>query len=279
MLIKGVLAKRVRWAWFLTVLGVCAASAVLWQIWTGGPPANSVLITSADEPGTTGGATSQSNRVSATPYQVVVESTQIASRPSQLPTDQLQVGNVSKIGLSSSPLTATAESLLPTSTPQTIVVYISGAVQKPGVYTLPVGSRIAEALSAAGGSTDGASLDNINLAERLWDEEHVLVPRIGDPTAGVTVRPSPTRTPRNAASGETSSPSVSKSSPLGKININIATSEELEGLPGIGPTLAGRIVEYRAANGPYKAIEELMEVSGIKEGVFSKMREYVTVGP
>jgi competence protein ComEA len=144
----------------------------------------------------------------------------------------------------------------PVSTPSPLAVYITGAVVAPGVYYLPEGSRVEEALLAAGGATAEADLDRVNLARRLHDEEQVYVPEVGEenPLA-----------PSGSVSGE------------GPININAASAAELETLPGIGPTLAQRMVEYREAHGPFGAIEDTMNVRGIGEGLFSDIRELITV--
>jgi competence protein ComEA len=174
-----------------------------------------------------------------------------------------------------------------------LAVYVSGAVQNPGVYTLPVGSRVAEAVSVAGGAADGANLDGINLAAHISDAEHVLVPRVGDtpvPTPSRATRTAVARassTPHRPATPATSGvpPSETPSKPnageppTGRININTATAAELEPLPGIGTALASRIVAYREANGLFQTPEDIMRVPGIKEGLFAKIRDYITVGP
>ncbi|MEA2573506.1 MAG: competence protein ComEA [Chloroflexia bacterium] len=160
--------------------------------------------------------------------------------------------------------------------PQAIVVYVSGEVTAPGVYTLPVGSRVADAVAAAGGFSDQANQEGINLAARLSDEQHISIPRVGatvvattPDTVGATVeaKNTPSVTPTHA------------NAPAGKVNINTATAKELEALPGIGTVLAERIVVEREANGPFKTVDDLMRVPGIKEGIMSQLRDLVTVGP
>lgn len=189
--------------------------------------------------------------------------------------------------------TATAP---PTQTPVMIAVYISGAVVKPGVYSLPEGSRVESAVSAAGGTLPDADLDQINMAAKLSDEAHIIVyhngevpiadvgtPSVnsesaGSPTEQAKATPRPTRSqvPQSA----TRPPSVPpKPTPRVKININIATAVELEQIPGIGPALAQRIISDRETNGPFKSVEDLTRINGIKEGVLAKLRNYVTVGP
>lgn len=146
------------------------------------------------------------------------------------------------------------------STPGEIGVYVVGAVMNPGVYFLPPGSRVADALEAAGGTTDEADLVRVNLAKRVYDEEEIYVPRLGEENPPLLL------------------PSGSSSSQAGgKININTATAAELETLPGIGPVLAQRIVDYRKANGPFAAIEDIKNVSGIGEGIFEEIKELIFV--
>ena len=142
-------------------------------------------------------------------------------------------------------------------TPVQLAVYVTGAVVDPGVYHLPEGSRVEEALDAAGGATAEADLTRVNLARVVHDEDQIYVPAIGEENP-----PLPSGT----------------SSEGGLININTAKAAELETLPGIGPTLAQCIVDHREAHGPFDAIEEIMDVRGIGEGVFEQIRALITVG-
>jgi competence protein ComEA len=144
-----------------------------------------------------------------------------------------------------------------------VVVYVSGAVMRPGVYTLNSEHRVAEALGAAGGPTSDADLDRINLAMRLNDEDQIHVPSVGDGgSTGVgSVLPAG------------SSPSTSS----GKLNVNTATVEELESLPGIGASRAAAIVEYRNTHGPFQRVEDLVEVSGIGDGILGSIRNLIEI--
>jgi len=142
-------------------------------------------------------------------------------------------------------------------TPVQLAVYVTGAVVDPGVYHLLEGSRVEEALDAAGGATAEADLNRVNLARMVHDEDQIYVPAIGEENP-----PLP--------SGSTSGGDL--------ININIARRVELETLPGIGPTLAQCVIDHREAQGPFDAIEEIMEVHGIGEGVFEQIRDLITVG-
>ena len=133
-----------------------------------------------------------------------------------------------------------------------IIVHVAGAVHQPGVYTLKEGARVINAIEAAGGVLDEADEHAINLAEPLYDGRRITVPYRGDGT-------------------------VSGSESNGKININTANAAELDHLPGIGPTKAAAIVAYREQNGPFKAIEDLANVSGIGPNTVETLREHITL--
>ncbi len=148
----------------------------------------------------------------------------------------------------------------PASTPGEIGVHVVGAVVNPGVYFLRQGSRVEDALEAAGGPTEEADLVRVNLAKRVYDEEQIYVPRLGEENP-------PLSPPSTSSGGQVG----------GKININTATAAELDTLPGIGPVLAQRIIDYRKANGPFAAIEDIKNVQGIGEGIFEEIKELIFV--
>jgi competence protein ComEA len=156
---------------------------------------------------------------------------------------------------------------LPTATPAPIVVFVSGAVAAPGLYTLAVEARVGDALEAAGGLVEEANLVAINQAERLWDGAQVHVPSVVEiaaedvPTAGVSGGEPP---PVAAASSGSSS---------GRININSASLEELTSLPGIGTTKAEAIIAAR----PYASVDDLDRAVGIGAKTVEQLRELVTV--
>ncbi len=152
----------------------------------------------------------------------------------------------------------TAEPATPT--PATIDVYVSGAVNKPDVYTLPVDSIVKDAIVAAGGATADADLERINLAAHLADQMQVDVPRQGEAVPSSLNGSTP-----NAATE--------------KIDINTASAEELDKLPGIGPAIAKAIIDYRTQNGPFKTIETINDVKGIGDALFEKIKDQITVGP
>jgi competence protein ComEA len=142
-------------------------------------------------------------------------------------------------------------------TPQPLRVYVSGAVVRPDVYDLPPGSIVKDAIHAAGGATEDADLDCINLALPLSDALHVYVPRVGEASP-----PAPDL--RSPSSGG------------GTVNLNTATATELETLPGIGPVLAQRIVEYRQTHGPFQTIEDVMDVAGIGPATFEEIQDLIS---
>ncbi len=138
-----------------------------------------------------------------------------------------------------------------------IQVYVAGAVNRPGVYYLNDGDRWIDAVEAAGGPTDDADLEAVNLALRLHDEDQVLVPRLGE----------------QAVLGSSHAPQDER------ININAAPAAVLDSLPGIGEVRSRRIVDSRERDGPFSRIEELVERKLIPQSVFDQIRELITVGP
>jgi len=147
-----------------------------------------------------------------------------------------------------------------------IVVHVAGAVLYPGLYSIPAGSRIGDAISAAGGGLETAALDALNLARILADGEQVYVLTVEQVESGTG--------PGGAAPASSGSSSASRD----VININRATAAELESLPGVGPATAQKIVDDRESNGPFAAPEDLMRVPGIGAKKFESMREFVTCG-
>ena len=172
------------------------------------------------------------------------------------------------------PPTSTPEA---TNTPPPLRVYISGEVIAPDVYILPPGSIIKDLILAAGGAAKQADLDTVNLAEELKDQQHIHIP------AKEEARPTPPvssggKTSQPTAEADTRSVSLQIEPQAGKkININTAKIAELELLPGIGPSFAKRIVEYREANGNFSAIEDVTHVKGIGPATFEKLKDYITV--
>ena len=136
---------------------------------------------------------------------------------------------------------------------QFLYVHIVGEVSSPGMYQLPLGARLVDAVFAAGGLTDEADNSSVNLARELSDGEQVVVYKVGEAAE---------------AGGSISS---------GLISINRATAQQLEELPGIGPALSARIIAYRDANGGFKKKEDLLNVSGIGDSIFSGFVDLITL--
>ena len=154
-------------------------------------------------------------------------------------------------------------------TPQTITVHVAGAVNNPGVYRLRYGSRINDAVVAAGGATTTANLDAINLATVLNEGEQIYVPKRGEKPHTITGRPQV----GGGATGGASNGSASGANggALSTININLASVVELEQLPGVGPATAKAIVAYREKNGAFQRVEDLLKVRGIGPAKLSEI--------
>ncbi|MGN6483769.1 MAG: helix-hairpin-helix domain-containing protein [Thermomicrobiales bacterium] len=140
----------------------------------------------------------------------------------------------------------------------TITVYMDGAVVRPGAVSLPAGARLDEAIAAAGGLSEDADVTRRFLAARVGDNERIVIPRRAATTPGGT--------PGDEA------PAV------GKLNLNTATTSQLQELPGVGAVLAQRIVTYRDEHGPFTSVDDLENVEGIGPSLLEKLRPYVTVG-
>lgn len=155
-----------------------------------------------------------------------------------------------------------------------IVVYIAGAIKNEGVYELEENSRITDIIEKAGGLTDDANINNINLAYILQDGVKVYIPKdndkneIKDETNIYVSKENGESNIDNGTSVETKN---------SKININTATQTELETLPGIGPSTATKIINYRKENGKFNSIEELKKVSGIGDSKYNKIKEMIRI--
>ncbi|MDQ0403727.1 competence protein ComEA [Streptomyces sp. DSM 40167] len=142
-----------------------------------------------------------------------------------------------------------------------IVVDVGGKVRKPGVHRLPAGSRVADALRAAGGVRDGAKTDGLNQARFLVDGEQVVV---GAPAPVAGVAPGGAATAGSGAAA-----------PAAPVSLNTATPDQLDTLPGVGPVLAQHIIDYRTQHGGFRSVDELREVNGIGERRFADLRDLV----
>ncbi|MDQ3854880.1 MAG: ComEA family DNA-binding protein [Chloroflexota bacterium] len=145
-------------------------------------------------------------------------------------------------------------------TPAPVTVYVTGEVRRPGTYMLPPGSRVEDLVHAAGGLTARADPEGVNLAQRLHDELQLNVPAHSQPTSPTALR------------AARSTPSAAR-----PVNLNTASADELDALPGIGPAKAAAIVEYRRKHGPFRSAAELQEVPGIGPKLWASLKSLVTV--
>ena len=145
-----------------------------------------------------------------------------------------------------------------------VVVHVAGAVRRPGVYRLRASDRVQDAVRLAGGATRHANLDGLNLAAKLEDGRQIVVPRKGAPAGGEAAPPEGT------AAGAGGSPSA-------PVNLNTATAEQLDGLDGVGPTTAQKIIAYRAQHGGFGSVSELDRIPGIGAKRMAALRDHVTV--
>ncbi|MBV9593644.1 MAG: ComEA family DNA-binding protein [Actinobacteria bacterium] len=161
--------------------------------------------------------------------------------------------NGASVTTGSSPSSRSASAVAPG-----VVVDVVGHVSRPGVYELPAGARVTDALTAAGGALPGVDLTGLNLASKLTDGQQVAVGIGGLPPAVASVSP---------ASG----------SPAAPVNLNTASVADLDGLPGVGPVLAQHIIDWRTQHGHFDSVDQLREVTGIGPAKFTDLKALVTV--
>jgi competence protein ComEA len=151
--------------------------------------------------------------------------------------------------------------------PVTVVVHVAGQVASPGVYALPTGGRVADAVLAAGGASAEADVEQLNLAARVSDGERIYVPRKGEAA------------PPAAGGGGSGAPAAGAgaSAPAGPVDLNTATAEQLEALPGVGPATSKAILTYRTSHGRFRSVTELLEVPGIGPAKLEALRPLVRV--
>ncbi|MBN1219070.1 MAG: helix-hairpin-helix domain-containing protein [Anaerolineae bacterium] len=160
---------------------------------------------------------------------------------------------------------------LPTPTPGLVRVYVSGAVVNSDVYFLSPGSIVKDAIEAAGGFTPDAVPERINQALELKDQQQIHIPRLDEENPPPPVQDAPTDNRSINLDGNTTSATG------GRININTATLEQLDALPGIGPAIGQRIIDYREKIGGFASIEDITQVSGIGEATFAKIKDSIAV--
>jgi competence protein ComEA len=192
------------------------------------------------------------------------------------------------------PISSPSAAASDTDAPVQVVVHVAGAVHKPGVYHLPPEARGEDALKAAGGPTGDANTDAINLAAHIEDGSQLYVPTRKEQPAGgaspeadsapAAAPPVKTRAKSTASAGAVRKvgPRGSKSNKLtdpsqGKVDLNSASAEALQRLPGVGPAMAERLLEFRKENHGFHSVEDLLQVSGIGEKKFEKLRPFVTL--
>jgi competence protein ComEA len=159
----------------------------------------------------------------------------------------------------------------PTGTPRPLRVYISGAVQHPDVYELPADSIIRDLVHRAGDFADDAAIDAVNLALPLADGMHVHIPTLQDAPVAPPVVSAPLAPVNSMDAGGAAAVG-------GLININTATLEELDTLPGIGPSTAQKIIDHRNEHGPFPTIEAILDVSGIGPAKFDAIKALISAG-
>ena len=154
----------------------------------------------------------------------------------------------------------------PSATIASIMVDVRGAVSKPGVYTLAAGSRLQDALALAGETLSNADTRSLNLARKLNDGEQIYVPLQGEIPPTIP-----------SASSKSDTKSAATPTRAGKVNLNTATLQELDSLPGIGPVTAQAIFDYRSQNGPFKKIDDIKKVRGIGDSLYNQIKDLVTL--
>lgn len=165
----------------------------------------------------------------------------------------------------------------PRHTEPQVIVHVVGAVLAPGVYTLVIDARVIDAVSAAGGPTDQAQLDAMNLAAPISDGQRLVVPTLAEVRSGDYQAPAAVRAPDSPTSSHSTDTPAGSSSGDNRIDINTAGEEELTRLPGIGPAIAAAIVADRAQRGPFASVEELIRVRGIGPAKLSALRPQARV--
>lgn len=209
---------------------------------------------------------------------IVVVVAWVLVRPSTPPIE----ASIPRVGTADTDATIAPPTVTVSTAP--IKVHVAGAVKRPGVYELAPGSRVVDAVRAAGGASTRADLEQINLAQVIIDTEQVFVPvhRARAPRVTVAPRLRPSRT------GQSTATTVVPGQPVGggstqsgggqaRVNLNSATAAQLDSLPGIGPATAKAIVSHRQKKGPFAKVEDLLDVAGIGPAKFEALRDLVSV--
>ena len=152
-----------------------------------------------------------------------------------------------------------------------IIVHIAGAVENDGIQKLPENSRVSDAIDAAGGLTSDANTKNVNLAQKIFDGQKIYIPNITEDEDEIELFE------KNNSENDTIETTNIFSSKNGLVNINTATQTELETLPGIGPSTASKIINYRNTNGKFRTIEDIQNVSGVGVSKYAQIEDKITV--
>lgn len=158
---------------------------------------------------------------------------------------------------------------------ETIVIHITGEVKKEGVIYLEKGARIVDAIKEAGGETKNADLSQVNLAYELQDGQKIYIPNKNEKISQYIIGINGKTIDSNGTN--TGNESTNSNKEGAKVNINTATQNELDGLPGIGPALAQRIIDFREENGNFKSIEDIQNVKGIGNSKFDEIKDKIVV--
>ncbi|HKH07036.1 MAG TPA: ComEA family DNA-binding protein [Acidimicrobiales bacterium] len=157
--------------------------------------------------------------------------------------------------------------------PTEAVVHVAGAVTQPGVQRLPAGARVVDAVDRAGGATPDADLARVNLAAPVQDGQQVYIPRVGEVAGGGAPAPAGGDAGGVPGGGEGGASDAA----AGLVDLNTATAEQLETLPGVGPITAQAILDHRATNGPFTSVDQLLDVRGIGDAKLEQVRDLVVV--
>ena len=202
-----------------------------------------------------------------------LEAAGVEGASAQLSSETSDTVLVPPVGGSSATPPPASPAALPRPSAASVVVHVVGAVKNPGVYTVPQGSRVFQAIAAAGGALPSAGLSAVNLAAPVSDGSQIYLPTQDEaaalPAPGVRADPSSGVGGSAGSGGAAIAP--------GLINLNTATAAELETLPGVGPVLAQRIVAWRTDHGAFTSVDGLSAVTGIGPKLLAGLRESVTV--
>lgn len=158
-----------------------------------------------------------------------------------------------------------------------ITIYISGAVNRPGIVTIETDKRLYDAVELLGGTTSEADLNGVNLSIKLEDEQHYIIPKIGEMVSVTSNNDSNEPNQNDELKKESKTKNNKNASKEEKTNINVATIEELDSLPGVGEATANKILQYREENGQFNSIEDIKNVNGIGDKKYENIKDLICV--